>query len=70
MTKAARPARVEPVIEHVTSETYTTRRGEADVVLYKVSGGAPTWPGADDGSATQEVSATELVWDFFSRCRR
>jgi polyhydroxybutyrate depolymerase len=62
--------RVERVTEHVTAETYTTWRGRADVVLYKVAGGTHSWPGGNDGGATQEVSATEIIWDFFSRHRR
>jgi polyhydroxybutyrate depolymerase len=61
---------VEPVTEHVTSETYTTCRGDADVVLYKVAGGTHSWPGGNDDSATQEIEATELIWDFFSQYRR
>jgi polyhydroxybutyrate depolymerase len=62
--------RVEPVTEHVTKETYTTCRGRADVVLYKVTGGTHSWPGGNDSSATQEVSATELIWEFFTHYRR
>ncbi|WP_369371128.1 hypothetical protein AB1046_20510 [Promicromonospora sp. Populi] len=62
--------RVEPVTEHVTSETYTTCRGRADVVLYKVAGGTHSWPGGNDDTATQEISATELIWEFFTHYRR
>lgn len=61
---------VEPVTEHVTRETYTTCRGRADVVFYKVAGGTHSWPGGNDSSATQEVSATELIWEFFTHYRR
>jgi polyhydroxybutyrate depolymerase len=61
---------VEPVTEHVTRETYTTCRGRADVVFYKVAGGTHSWPGGNDGSATQEVSATDLIWEFFTHYRR
>jgi polyhydroxybutyrate depolymerase len=61
---------VEPVTEHVTSETYTTCQGRADVVLYKVAGGSHSWPGGNGGDATQEVSATELIWEFFTSYRR
>ena len=61
---------VEPVTEHVTAETYTTCRGGADVVLHKVAGGSHSWPGGNGGDATQEVSATELSWEFFTRFRR
>lgn len=61
---------VEPVTEHVTAETYTTCRGGADVVLYKVAGGSHSWPGGNGGDATQEVSATELIWEFFTHYHR
>ena len=61
---------LEPVTEHVTSETYTTCRGRADVVLYKVAGGTHSWPGGNDDTATREVSATELIWEFFTHYRR
>ena len=54
----------------VTRETYTTCRGRADVVLYKVAGGSHSWPGGNGGDATQEVSATELIWEFFTHYRR
>jgi polyhydroxybutyrate depolymerase len=61
---------VEPVTEHVTRETYTTCRGRADVVFYKVAGGTHSWPGGNDDSATQEVFATEIIWEFFTHYRR
>lgn len=61
---------VEPVTERVTRETYTTCRRRADVVFYKVAGGTHSWPGGNDSSATQEVSATELIWEFFTHYRR
>lgn len=61
---------VEPVTEHVTAETYTTCRSGADVVLYKVAGGSHSWPGGNGGDATQEVSATELIWEFFTHYHR
>lgn len=61
---------LEPVTEHVTSETYTTCRGRADVVVRKVTGGAHSRPGGNDDTATQEVSATGLIWEFFTRYRR
>lgn len=43
----------------------------ADVVLYTVDGGGHTWPGEDDlaewivGPATHEISATQLLWEFY-----
>jgi polyhydroxybutyrate depolymerase len=61
---------VEPVTEHVASETCTTCRGRADVVLYRVTEGTHSWPGGNDDTATTEVSATELIREFFTHYRR
>jgi polyhydroxybutyrate depolymerase len=40
------------------------------VVLYVIDGGGHTWPGAAIdvqrlGVTTHEISATDLIWDFF-----
>ena len=56
------------VAEHVTRTTYTHCRAKADVQLYKVAGGGHTWPGSDLPTGeviTQEIEASELMWDFF-----
>lgn len=44
---------------------------EADVVFYTIEGGGHTWPGGDPlperiaGSTNMDISATQLMWDFF-----
>lgn len=44
---------------------------DADVILYTIDGGGHTWPGGMPlpefitGTTTQEISASELMWDFF-----
>lgn len=58
------------ITEHVTRQAYGGCRG-ADVVLYVVDGGGHTWPGADEtlggvGFTTHEISASELIWQFFA----
>jgi polyhydroxybutyrate depolymerase len=57
---------------NVTRESYTT--GKAPVVLYVLSGGGHTWPGASDipglGPTIREVNAAETIWAFFSSYRR
>jgi polyhydroxybutyrate depolymerase len=46
-------------------------RCEADVVFYTVAGGGHTWPGGEPlpvwltGQTTQDVDATQTIWDFF-----
>jgi polyhydroxybutyrate depolymerase len=45
----------------------------ADVVSYTVAGGGHTWPGGEAipeliaGPTTQDIDATQLMWDFFQR---
>lgn len=59
-----------PVSEHVTLLGYAGC-GRADVQLYRITGGTHSWPGsAVDPSASQEIEANELIWDFFSRHAR
>ncbi|MBI2724326.1 MAG: hypothetical protein HYX50_04615 [Chloroflexi bacterium] len=48
---------------------YSSCRNDAAVVLFIVDGGGHTWPGSIDvprlGMTTQEVNATDQIWDFF-----
>ena len=58
------------VSEHVALFTYGKCKDRADVVYYRVSGGGHTWPGSSVeipplGTTTQEIDATELMWQFF-----
>jgi polyhydroxybutyrate depolymerase len=45
----------------------------ADVVLYTVNGGGHSWPGGEPlpewiaGHTTQDIDATRVMWEFFSR---
>ncbi|MBU6453487.1 MAG: hypothetical protein KGS72_17035 [Cyanobacteria bacterium REEB67] len=58
----------------VKRETY----GAGDVVLYVIEGGGHTWPGALQvkslaelcGATSQDIDASELMWDFFQRRAR
>lgn len=59
------------ISEHVTRYAYSRCDGRADVELYRVAGGGHTWPGtsadqSDDGTVTQEIDATRIIWDFFA----
>jgi polyhydroxybutyrate depolymerase len=46
---------------------------EADVVLYTIDGGGHSWPGGEPlpewivGHTTQDIDATRVMWEFFSR---
>ena len=61
-----------PVRDQVTEHVSLLRYDGcvADVRLYTVDGGGHTWPGAIDvsrlGATTHEISATDLIWDFFA----
>ena len=56
-----------PVEEQVTQNVRLLRHENCDeggtLELYVVEGGDHVWPGAP--GATQEISATDLMWDFF-----
>ena len=58
------------VSEHVTLFSYGKCRDGADVAYYRVTGGGHTWPGTSVdlsplGHTTQEINATQLMWQFF-----
>ena len=62
----------------VTCETYGPCAGDAEVTLCSIQGGGHTWPGTKIeikrplinkvlGNATQDISATDAMWEFFKR---
>ncbi|MGE5191530.1 MAG: alpha/beta hydrolase family esterase, partial [Deltaproteobacteria bacterium] len=56
----------------VTRQTYRPRPNGAEVVLYKINGGGHTWPGHNSldrllGPSTQDLSANDVMWEFFQR---
>ena len=61
------------VSEHVTLFEYTHCRQGADVDFYRISNGGHTWPGATEpaaslagpGLTSQEIDASQILWDFF-----
>lgn len=64
--------RTKAVSEHVTRYTWTRCDDRADVTLYEVAEGGHTWPGSDLdfesfglGAVTQEIDASQIMWDFF-----
>ncbi|MCS7478469.1 glycosyl hydrolase [Umezawaea endophytica] len=70
----ANPATAQ-VSSHVSRSTYTGCGQGAEVVLYSVSDGGHTWPGAPsesagNGTTTREISANSLMWQFFQRFHR
>jgi polyhydroxybutyrate depolymerase len=58
----------------VVRHTYRASKTGADVILYEIQGGGHTWPGrpvSDKilGAATQDISANDLMWEFFKNHR-
>ena len=57
----------------VTREAYGPSAQGAEVVLYRIEGGGHTWPGAARslggmlGPTTRDISANDIMWDFFQR---
>jgi poly(3-hydroxybutyrate) depolymerase len=54
----------------VTRKTWGGGREGAEVVLIKIEGGGHTWPGMEPpvamlGKATRDLSANDLMWEFF-----
>jgi polyhydroxybutyrate depolymerase len=62
-----------PAVGEVSGIQYTPCSQNADVVFYTVQGGGHSWPGGEPlpkfivGHTTQDVDATRLMWDFFTR---
>jgi len=52
-----------------TCESYTGCESGATTTLCTIEGGGHTWPGGQSaatlGHSTDEISATNLIWDFF-----
>jgi len=59
----------------VTRTTYSPCKEASEVVLLAVQGGGHTWPGRPPGLAilgksTSDISANDLMWEFFERHAR
>jgi polyhydroxybutyrate depolymerase len=59
------------VSSEVSRLQYSRCARDAEVVLYAIDGGGHTWPGGRPlhffGHTTNDVSATRVTWEFFSR---
>ena len=61
----------EQVSEHVQRAVHRGCAQDAEVVSYTVTDGGHTWPGTSAdisalGATTQEISASQLMWEFFT----
>lgn len=56
----------------VTLKTYDSGKDGAEVILVEIMGGGHTWPGREPprrnlGRSTRDISANNLMWEFFQR---
>jgi polyhydroxybutyrate depolymerase len=56
----------------VKQHTWSGGKGGSEVVLIEIVGGGHTWPGQTPilsrlGDSTKDISANDLMWDFFQR---
>jgi len=56
----------------VSRKTWTGGRAGSEVVLIEIQGGGHTWPGQRPvierlGESTMDISANDLMWEFFQR---
>lgn len=56
----------------VVRQHYKAQGRGAEVILYKIIGGGHTWPGHASldrllGKSCQDISASDLIWEFFSK---
>jgi polyhydroxybutyrate depolymerase len=56
----------------VTRTTYSGGKNGSEVILITIEGGGHSWPGRDWhpellGKSTKNISANDLIWDFFSK---
>ena len=56
----------------VTKKTYGPGKDGAEVVLIEIEGGGHTWPGQEPrvkflGKSTKDISANDLMWEFFQK---
>ncbi|MBI2922603.1 MAG: polyhydroxybutyrate depolymerase, partial [Planctomycetes bacterium] len=69
----AEVAKVEDKADDGTAvERREWKGGKAPVVFYRIEGGGHTWPGMPAvaerllGKSTQDIEASELIWEFFA----
>jgi len=53
---------------NIVKDIYTGCANDTEVVLYTIVNGGHSWPGVPGGDRpTKEISATDLLWEFFKR---
>jgi polyhydroxybutyrate depolymerase len=57
----------EQVAYNIRVYAWTECGGGGEILFYQTITGGHTWPGAPQRGAVQDISASELIWEFFSR---
>jgi len=64
---------IKVITDEITQKHFTECEEKAEVILYQVANGGHTWPGGEKlpvwiaGYTNQDINASELMWEFFSR---
>jgi len=71
---ACNPVQAKEEFGSILKESYSGGRANTEVILYTIEKGGHSWPGGKKGlrygnpdPPTQEISATDLIWEFFNR---
>lgn len=51
----------------VTRFSWSDCNSDTEVVFYHADTGGHTWPGSSANGANRDISASELIWEFFSQ---
>ncbi len=65
------PVPQKEVMDTIIKETYSGGKDSSEVILYTIVDGKHAWPGGTPGwfggdEPTKEISATNVIWDFFA----
>ena len=64
---------INEITNEITRRYYTGCESDAEVILYSIKGAGHTWPGGEKlpvwiaGYTNQDIDASALMWEFFSR---
>ncbi len=64
---------ISEITNEITRRYYTGCESDAEVILYSIKGAGHTWPGGEKlpvwiaGYTNQDIDASALMWEFFSR---
>jgi polyhydroxybutyrate depolymerase len=69
----ANTSEITQITGEISRKSYTGCEENADVILYSIEGAGHTWPGGEKlpvwitGYTNQDINASALMWEFFSK---